>query len=203
MISIAESEVFAKRGQLFMGWARMLLIASGILALSYVGLTLLGARRFQKDSALLLEKQIHANGQHRAQPSKLPVKEGDVLGRIEIPRIGISVIVLQGTKSQTLRLGVGHIDGTPFPGEEGNIGIAGHRDTFFRSLKDIHKDDEIILQTVSGVSKYRVDWIQITAPGDSGIISSKTESALTLVTCYPFRFIGAAPERFIVHAQRE
>jgi sortase A len=203
MISIAESEVFTKRGQLFMRWARMLLIVSGILAISYVGLTLLGARRFQKDASLLLDKQIHAKGLHRAQPLRLPIKEGDVLGRIEIPRIGISVIVLQGTKSQTLRLGAGHIDGTPLPGEAGNIGIAGHRDTFFRGLKNIHKDDEILLQSVSGVSKYQVDWIQITAPGDSGIISSKTESALTLVTCYPFHFIGAAPERFIVHAHRE
>jgi len=181
----------------------MLLIVSGILAISYVGLTLLGARRFQKDASLLLDKQIHAKGLHRAQPLRLPIKEGDVLGRIEIPRIGISVIVLQGTKSQTLRLGAGHIDGTPLPGEAGNIGIAGHRDTFFRGLKNIHKDDEILLQSVSGVSKYQVDWIQITAPGDSGIISSKTESALTLVTCYPFHFIGAAPERFIVHAHRE
>jgi sortase A len=165
---------------------------------------LLNARLYQDTANHTLEQQIiHAEKQNTAIPSRPAVKEGDVLGKIEIPRLGLSVAVLQGTTSKTLLLGVGHIEGTAFPGEMGNIGIAGHRDTFFRGLKDIHSDDEILLQTTAGIAKYKVDWIQITAPSDSGIISPTTDSALTLVTCFPFHYIGAAPERFVVHARRQ
>ncbi|MGD0831062.1 MAG: class D sortase [Terracidiphilus sp.] len=203
MISTAEREVFAMRGQRFMRWARGILIFSGVVSLTYVALTLLGARLYQQDATQLLEKQILENKRHAAGLSGPPVKEGEVLGRLEIPRIGMSVIVLQGTTSQTLRLGVGHIIGTALPGETGNIGIAGHRDTYFRILKDIHINDEILLQTASGIAKYDVDWVQITDPADGGIVSAGTESSLTLVTCYPFHYIGAAPERFVVHAHRQ
>jgi sortase A len=122
---------------------------------------------------------------------------------MEIPRLKLSVAILQGTTPQTLRLGAGHIDGTAFPGEIGDIGIAGHRDTFFRALKDIRRDDEIQLQSASGIALYAVDWIQITAPDDGSIVSSATQSAITLVTCYPFHYIGAAPERYVVHARRK
>jgi sortase A len=158
---------------------------------------------FQNIASHALEEQIHAEEQHTFVQARNTIQEGDVLGRIEIPKIALSVVILQGTTAQTLRLGVGHIEGTALPGESGNIGIAGHRDTFFRSLKDIHRDDMILLQTASGVFSYKVDWIQITAPGDGGIVASTTKSALTLVTCYPFHYVGAAPERFVVHAYRQ
>jgi sortase A len=127
-------------------------------------------------------------------------KEGDVLGRIEIPRLGVKVAILEGTTSQTLRLGVGHIEGTALPGENGNIGIAGHRDTYFRALKDIRTNDEIQIQTATGLSRFAVDSVQIVDPGDIGVLAPSAEPALTLVTCYPFHFIGAAPKRFVVHA---
>ena len=130
-------------------------------------------------------------------------KEGDVLGRIEIPRLGMMVAILEGTKSRTLRLGVGHIKGTAFPGEPGNIGIAGHRDTFFRGLRDIRSSDEIQIQTANGLSRYEVDWVRIVAPETIGVLAPSPESAITLVTCYPFHYIGAAPERFVVHAHKE
>jgi sortase A len=178
------------------------LLITGILALSYVALTLIGAKIYQRYAALTLDKQIHTEEQRKfALPAPI-INDGGVLGRIEIPRINVSVVVLQGTKSQTLRLGVGHIKGTALPGEPGNIGIAGHRDTFFRALKDIRKDDEIQLQTANGIASYDVDWIRITAPSDVGILAPTTESSLTLVTCYPFYYIGAAPKRYIVHAHR-
>jgi sortase A len=175
----------------------------GALALSYVGFTLFDARIYQKNAELILERQIHAQERHEASLPLPAVKEGDVLGRIEIPRIGVSVVVLEGTTLQTLQHGVGHIEGTALPDEPGNIGIAGHRDTYFRALKDIRANDEIQIQTASGITKYTVDWIQITVPHDVGIVSHETESALTLVTCYPFYFVGAAPERFVVHAHRQ
>jgi sortase A len=196
-----DQEIFARRGERFIGWTRRILILTGVLALAYVALTLSNAKLFQNAASRALDGQIQAEEQHR--DVKNNVKEGGVLGRMEIPRIGMSVMVLQGTASKTLRLGVGHIDGTSLPGESGNIGIAGHRDTFFRGLKDVHRDDEILLQTASGTSRYEVDWIQITAPGDGNIVSLATESGLTLVTCYPFHYVGPAPERFVVHAHRQ
>jgi sortase A len=203
MISVTEKTTVAKRGQQFMRGTQRVLVICGAMALSYVGLMLLSARMYQKDAELNLEQQIYAQGQHEISLPKMSVKEGEVLGRIEIPRIKVSVVVLQGTTSQTLLHGVGHIEGTALPGEPGNIGIAGHRDTFLRALKDIHNHDEINIQTAAGIIRYEVDWIQITVPTDGAIVFSTTGSALTIVTCYPFHYIGAAPERFVVHAHRQ
>jgi sortase A len=203
MIHITEHNILAARNHRFLRWTRLILLITGILALSYVALTLISARIYQNNAVSILDKQIQAEEQHQAGQPASAIKEGDVLGRIEIPRIGVSVAILQGTTWRTLRLGVGHIQGTALPGEPGNIGIAGHRDTYFRALKDIRKDDEIQLQTAAGIARYEVDWIQITSPSDNGVLAPTTESSLTLVTCYPFYYIGAAPERFIVHAHRQ
>jgi sortase A len=203
MIAATEQDSFAKRGQSFMRWTQRILLLTGALSLCYVTLVLIGARLYQKDASLILDKQIHADVDHKTVLPRKAIKEGDVLGRMEIPKFGTSVIVLEGTTSRTLRLGVGHIEGTALPGELGNVAIAGHRDTYFRVLKDIRNDDEILLQTASGYARYKVDSIQITDPRDGAIVSDATESGLTLVTCYPFHYIGAAPERYVVHASRE
>jgi sortase A len=102
-----------------------------------------------------------------------------------------------------LRLGAGHIEGTPLPGETGNVGIAGHRDTFFRGLKDIRMNDEIQLQTATGLFHYEVDWLKVVEPDDTTVLEPSTpQSTLTLVTCYPFYFIGSAPKRFVVRAHK-
>jgi sortase A len=202
MISTTERERFAQRGQHFLRWTRRLFLITGSLALAYVALALLHAKHYQEAANNTLEQQIHAEEGHKIGLSRSAAKEGDVLGRIGIPRLGMRVAVLQGTTSQTLRLGVGHIDGTPLPGEPGNVGIAGHRDTFFRGLKDIRPSDEIQIQTATGLFRYQVDWVQIVVPGDTGILEPAAGSALTLVTCYPFHFIGSAPERYVVHAHK-
>jgi sortase A len=115
----------------------------------------------------------------------------------------MTVAILEGTTSQALGVGVGHIVGTAFPGKQGNIGIAGHRDTYFRALKNIHIGDEIQIQTATGLSRYKVDKVKIVAPDDIGVLAPSAASAITLVTCYPFHFIGAAPQRFVVHAYEE
>lgn len=202
MTATTEQEMFANQGRRFLRWTRWLFVLAGIAALAYVGMILLNSSLYQSAASNTLDQQIQAAKQNTVLPSNIAAREGDVLGKIEIPRLGLSVAVLQGTSAKTLLLGVGHIAGTALPGQPGNIGIAGHRDTYFRALKEIRCDDEIDLQTVTGVIRYRVDWIQITAPSDGGILSSTTESALTLVTCYPFHYIGAAPERYVVHARR-
>jgi sortase A len=175
---------------------------AGILALGYVGLTLLGARSYQAAANQTLDRQIEDEEVFPASLSRTAGREGEVIGRIEIPRLGLAVAILEGTASRTLRAGVGHIAGTALPGETGNIGIAGHRDTYFRTLKDILPGDEIRIQTPTGLSRYEVNWVQIVSPNDAGILAHSPDSAVTLVTCYPFYYVGPAPERYVVHARK-
>jgi sortase A len=134
--------------------------------------------------------------------SRPPVPEGSLVGRIEIPRVGVSTIVLEGVDNHTLRRGAGHIPETSLPGEGGNVGIAAHRDSFFRALKDIRKNDIIRLETLQGTFSYRVEWTQIVLPEETQVLAETGVPALTLVTCYPFYYVGSAPKRFIVRAER-
>ena len=127
---------------------------------------------------------------------------GSPLGRIEISTIGLAAMILEGTDDGTLRRAVGHIPGTALPGQEGNVAIAGHRDSFFRGLRNIHKDDEITLTTLNGFYRYRVDSTKVVEPEDIGVLDDSDVAILTLVTCYPFYFVGSAPQRFIVRAHR-
>jgi sortase A len=184
------------------------LFIAGALALGYVGFTLLDARLYQASAKRSLESQIQVeqiqneNEPHELQPQPA-IKRGDVLGRLDIPRLGISIAVLQGTNSRILRRGAGHIENTPLPGELGNSGIAGHRDTFFRGLKDVRKDDEIQFQTATGLFRYQVDWAKVVEPNDTTALEPSTDSTLTLVTCYPFYYVGPAPKRFVVRAHKQ
>jgi sortase A len=129
--------------------------------------------------------------------------QGSVIGRIEIPRLGVSTIVRAGSDARTLQLAVGHIPGTALPGEIGNVGLAGHRDTFFRRLADIRGDDEIRLVTPDGIFRYRVERTNVVEPKDVWVLDPTGHPALTLVTCYPFSYVGSAPQRFIVRATME
>jgi sortase A len=135
-------------------------------------------------------------------PPRKPLAEGELVGRIEIPRLGISSIVLEGVAAKTLRRGVGHIPDTAPPGTGGNVGLAAHRDSFFRGLKDVRKNDIIRLKTLDGLYRYRVEWTEIVTPQDTQVLAYTGVPELTLVTCYPFYYVGSAPNRFIVHAQR-
>ena len=203
MIPGTKRRFLGVHSHLLLRWTRNFLLLLGALAVSYVGLVLLHARHFQEVANSTLEQQMYAEKQHKVGPSGTAAKDGDVLGRLEIPRLEIIVAILEGTTSQTLAVGVEHIKGTALPGEQGNIGIAGHRDKYFRALKKIHPGDEIRIQTSTGLSRYKVDRLQIVAPEDVGVLASSASSAITLVTCYPFHFIGAAPQRFVVHAYQE
>jgi sortase A len=130
-------------------------------------------------------------------------REGWVLGRISIPRLHLSAIVEEGVDEATLSRAVGHIPGTALPGEIGNMGIAGHRDTFFQKLKDLQPNDEIDFTTHSGRYHYTVESLTVVEPTDVSVLASKGGKILTIVTCFPFHYIGAAPRRFIVHAVAE
>ena len=135
------------------------------------------------------------------RPDSYAAKAGGMLGRLEIPRLRVSAIVRSGTDSRTLRLAIGHIGGTARPGEPGNVGLAAHRDTFFRRLGEIRPNDQVRIVTAQGTYTYRVDGTTIVEPDDTWVLDQTDSPALTLITCYPFRYIGSAPQRFIVRAR--
>jgi sortase A len=122
------------------------------------------------------------------------------IGILRIPKVDIEAPILEGTDDLALNRGVGRITGTAQVGENGNVGIAGHRDGFFRGLKDVHTGDLIEMLTSAGTESYIVDSIEIVKPDDVSVLAPRERPSLTLVTCYPFYFIGSAPKRYIVHA---
>jgi len=125
------------------------------------------------------------------------------LAKLEIPKIGLSVVVLDGTDSWTLNRGVGHIQGTSYPGSNGNIGIAGHRDGYFHGLRDVRPHDEILLTSPDGsVDRYLIDEARIVSPSDVSVLADRNTPSLTLVTCFPFSYIGSAPQRYVLTASR-
>ena len=185
--------------------------AAGVLMLGYCGLVLADGWLFQQRERRHLE-QLHdrqetSDARSRASAStssKTPptAATGALIGRIEIPRLGLSVIVAEGVDTLTLRRAAGHIPGTALPGQPGNVGIAGHRDRFFRPLRNIRRNDIITLTTLLGEYRYRVVSTKIVSPSDVGVLDPSANEILTLVTCYPFYFVGSAPSRFIVRAER-
>lgn len=193
-------------------WVQYTLLAAGVATLGYVGFVLTDTWIFQKRASAELERRLSderlARGRVPSTGSPIAVEappaiEPDgLIGRIEIQRIGLSAIVFEGTGKKTLRQAVGHIRGTSLPGHPGNAGLAGHRDTFFRPLKDIRKDDIITVTTLRGEYRYRVVSTRVVAPTEVSVLLPTGTQTLTLVTCYPFYFVGSAPERFIVRAER-
>lgn len=171
-----------------------LLFLSGLTLIGYCVFVFADAAQFQQKAAAAVEPSPPA------APPPYPVT--GLVGRLDIRRLGISVAVLEGTTATTLRRAAGHIAGTALPGESGNIGISAHRDTFFYPLRNVRLDDLLSMTTRAGSYSYRVSSITIVQPGDSALLTSGSAQALTLVTCYPFTFIGAAPERFLVRAER-
>ena len=132
-----------------------------------------------------------------------PIEGESVIGRILVPRLNLSAMVREGVADDTLRRAVGHIPSTALPGEVGNVALAGHRDTFFRKLRDIRKTDKIVLSTLKGNYDYLVESTRIVTPQDVSVLGTVPgEQVLTLVTCYPFNYIGSAPKRFIVRARQ-
>ena len=127
---------------------------------------------------------------------------GSLVGRLEIPRLQLSAIVLEGSDSRTLSRGVGRIPETADPGQNGNVVLSGHRDTFFRPLRQIRAGDRVTLQTPIGLYRYVVEWTAVVNPSDTASLKATPDRSLTLVTCYPFRYVGPAPQRFIVRARQ-
>ncbi len=185
-----------KRGWLI--WVGSALMVGGAAVLGFNWWTMHQADKAQQRAKKWL---IGAAAVHRAAPAPA-VHRGDVIGELDIPRLRISVMVFEGDDAGILRLGAGHIPGTALSPGSGNIGIAAHRDTYFRALGAIHAHDIIALKTPAGASRYTVTELRVVRPSDVAVLDRTPGRDLTLVTCYPFFYVGSAPERFIVHARR-
>lgn len=184
----------------FLKWAEWALFACAVPLIAYCGFALVDSWRFQRRAGRDLERLVH---ERRAPiPAALQPEAQGLIGRIEIPRLKLSVVIIEGVNTTTLRRGVGHIPGTALPGDAGNVGLAGHRDTFFRPLKDLKIKDEIRVSTLKGIFTYQIVSLRVVEPEDVGVLAPSDENVLTLVTCYPFYFVGSAPQRWIVRARQ-
>ena len=171
---------------------------AGILCLAVFVLSWLSTLSFQASQARSFKALQGAHLHTGQQP--MPPRPGELFGKVAIPRIGLSAMVAEGDDSSTLARAVGHIPGTATPESVGNIGLAGHRDTFFRKLERVRPKDLIQLETAQGKYEYEVVRLAVVDPDLTEVLDSSDESELTLVTCYPFHYVGAAPRRFIVQS---
>jgi sortase A len=175
-------------------------LTAGIMALGYAGYAVLVRYWYQDDETFKFETfSAPAAGPRGIQAA--PIADGGTIGEISVPRLGLKSIVVQGDSEKLLRLAVGHIPETALPGEAGNVALAGHRDGLFRPLRDVERGDPIILRTPDREFQYEVEWTAVVPPTAVTVIQPTNEPALTLVTCFPFHYIGAAPERFVVRAR--
>lgn len=193
-------------------WSQLGLFACAAALLGYCIFVLVDTLAFQERESRILERLLE--DRHAAGGDALPVQPlsppaippasamSGLIGRIEIARLGLSVMIMEGDDGKTLRRAAGHVPGTALPGQLGNVGITAHRDTFFRPLRNIRMDDVITLTTLQGEYQYRVVSTRIVSPQDVEVLDSSGGEVLTLVTCHPFYFVGAAPNRFIVRAER-
>jgi len=207
----------------FLRGTSQFLFAAGILLLAIAIFYFARAFLFQTRQDEKLREQIRkaeeakqAPSQTAAQPGALspqqPVgagpkanipsapRPGDVLGRLEIPRLAHWAMIVEGSDDATLKLGVGHIQETAFPGQLGNVALVAHRDTFFRPLRHILKNDEIRIVTPANTMRYFVEFTKVISPYDTDVLDPTPGAVLSLLTCFPFEFIGHAPMRFIVRA---
>jgi len=180
-------------------WTQWALLAAGVSMLGYCGFVAMDAWTFQQAESRALEQ---ATPLHSPAKTERTVAAGGSMGRLEVPRLGVSTMVIEGTSARTLRRGAGHISGTALPGRPGNVGISGHRDTVFRPLRNIRQNDVIMLTTAVGEYRYRVVSARVVSPDDVAVLKANGSEVLTLVTCYTFYFVGPAPNRFIIRAER-
>ena len=185
-----------------LGWAEAFLWLGGAAALGYSGYILTEARNAQSrgDRELAAAAASYSPSGEPRIKSDPNLKSGALVGRLEIRRLGISVVIFEGTGQQVLDIGAGHLTVSPLPGEGGNMVLAAHRDTYFRHLRDVAKGDLVSVTTANVSRQYQVQATRIVDPDDAGVLAPTAEPSLTLVTCYPFSYIGAAPQRFIVQA---
>ena len=194
----------ARRSLLFvLRWLQRALFVSGVACVTWLYISWKDATFYQLYARTQLQqivRRVPAAG-HPRLPASLDPSES-VVGLLEVPRLDVSVIVAEGDGDAMLRVAAGHLSDTPLPWEEGNTSIAGHRDTFFRALRDLRVGDDVRIVTGHGTFDYRVSRTVIVGPHDVSVLRPDDGTALTLITCFPFTYLGDAPQRFIVQAER-
>ena len=187
--------------------AERLLLVIGLVALGWFATGEISAAREQAALSRELEAARQKAAVTAAAPASVTRRPPPALatralvGRIEVPRLRLSAMAREGVDVRTLRGSVGHVPGTAMPGAPGNAAFAAHRDTFFRPLAGIRQGDAVLITTPAGVHRYTVIGTRVVQPSDVSVLRSGNRSQLTLVTCYPFDFVGSAPQRFIVQAE--
>jgi sortase A len=169
-------------------------LVSGSLSLGYAGMVFANSRSYQSFEMHKFKQADRLSGPHA-------FLEGEVIGEIQVPRLGLDAIVVQGDSAAILRQAVGHLSQSALPGESGNVALAGHRDTFFRPLRDVRLKDEIRFKTQERSFDYQVESIEVVAPTDVRVLQSSSAHELTLVTCFPVYYVGPAPKRLVVRAR--
>ena len=179
-------------------WIERALLGTGIVCLGWWGVLSLQATRYQSEQRAALERVRGAAP--AANSAVLPT--GAPIGSLDIPRIRLSAVIAEGDDDATLKVAIGHLPDTPMPWQQGNSALAGHRDTLFRPLRHVRVGDELRVSTVSGDFQYQVRETMVVDPNDVWVLAPTDRPTLTLITCYPFSYLGTAPRRFIVRAER-
>ena len=195
----------ARWSLIWLQWLQWGLLVMGIALLGWCGYDIGRARWFQARQHAALAR-ISPLARHADTPGTSTHSSTfgpNVIGVLDIPRLKVSAVVAEGDDEDTLKVAVGHLPDTPFPWQAGNSVLAGHRDTFFRALKGVRPGDEIRLATSRGELRYRVERTLVVEPDDVSVVEPSPERRLTLITCFPFSYIGHAPQRFIVQAQHD
>ena len=178
----------------FLEWA---LLGLGVGCIGMYAFETVEARKFQSEQTAAFERAA------KTQVAPVSVAAGGLVGMLDLPRLKLSTPVIQGDDEETLKRAVGHLPDTPLPWENGNSAIAGHRDGLFRPLKDVKVGDEIRFRNTRDEYIYKVTKTTIVEPDDVSVLQPRSQNAITLITCYPFYYVGSAPKRFVVFAERE
>ena len=181
-------------------WIERLLLALGVTCWVWWGVVSLQTTRYQYEQRAALGQLRGAAPALANDAAVLP--SGSLIGSLEIPRLRLSAVIAEGDDDATLQVAVGHLPDTPMPWHDGNSAFAGHRDTFFRPLQHVRVGDELHVSTGRGDFRYQVRDTMVVGPNDVWVLNPTERPTLTLITCYPFRYVGKAPRRFIVRAER-
>ena len=174
-----------------------LVVLLGVAAASAAGYVRVQTERLDAEAQRFLKKELHA----RLQAQREISRPGEMVGSLLIPRLNTQTMVVEGTGKRELDIAPGHLSGTPLPGQKGNAVIAGHRDSHFRSLRHVREGDVVFVETGGEIHTYRVVNQTIVSPTDTHVIDPTQRPTLTLITCYPFYFVGHAPSRYILRAE--
>lgn len=177
-------------------------LTAAAVCLLWAGTGVLRAELFDRQHRPQFEDEARRS-RDEAPNATLPgaTAPGDVIGVLEIPRLGFSELVVHGDDDNILDVAIGHLPDTPLPWHPGNSAMAGHRDGHFRPLKDVRQGDVITIQTRRGTLRYVLRSTKIVMPDDLSVLAPTESRTLTLITCYPFSYIGNAPQRFIITAE--